>query len=254
MLFNFLIVSLLSTSVLAAPAAREGCDLSKARLQLSKHEKGLDAPSTAPSFISVAIGVQNYTCDAKTHKYTPMGAVAELFDISCFYGKKHFNDVQDVVYKKWLKTPESESIASVIKNMTGNPKVLGQHYFIENPHKHAGAPATVPKWDFTSASLKGNHEAYMIGEKVKGVSAEHEHKSNVDWLSLKSTDGHLADTVFRVDTKSGQPPATHHCVEGSQLQVKYAAKYWFFGGSIKKVDNAPTSDPWGLGQESQDKH
>ncbi len=137
---------------------------------------------------------------------SPAGAVAELFDISCFYGKHDFDKIQDVIYKKWLKAPESESIERVITNMTGNPKVLGQHYFIENPHKHFGAPATVPKWDFTSASQKGNSEAYMIGGKVKHVKAKHGHKSNVDWLSLESVEGHLADRVYRVDTKSGQPP------------------------------------------------
>jgi len=162
-----------------------------------------------------------------------MGAVAELFDISCFYGKPHFDKIQDVLYEKWLKAPESETIDKVIKNMTGNPKVLGQHYFVENPHDHNG-PA-VPKWDFTSASQKGNNQAYTIGNKVKNVAAEHKHKSNVDWLSLKSVDGHLADTVFRVDTKAGQPPKSP-CIEGSQLQVKYASKYWFFGSPVKKVE------------------
>jgi hypothetical protein len=234
MLFNLMIVSFLSTSVLAAPAAQVGrCDLGKARLSLSSHYKDLAAPpSTAPSFISVAIGVQNYTCDAHTHKYTSAGAVAELFDISCFYGKDHFDKIQDVLYEKWLKAPECETIGNVIKNMTGNPKVLGQHYFVENPNKHFGDSATVPKWDFTSESHKGNSTAYTIGGKVKHVKAEHKHKSNVDWLSLESVDGHLADKVYRVDTKSGQHPGSH-CIEGSQLQVKYAAKYWFFGGSVK---------------------
>lgn len=145
-----------------------------------------------------------------------MGAVAELFDISCFHDKHSFHKIQDVLYEKWLKAPESASIESVIKNMTGNPKVLGQHYFIENPHKQFGAPATVPKWDFTSASKKGDSQAYMIGAKVENVSPEHEHKhhhkhehkhhSNVDWLSVKTVEGHLADSVYRVDTKSGQPP------------------------------------------------
>jgi len=241
MLSSLMIVSLLSTSVLAAPVAQVGkCDLSHARLHLSSHQEALKPPSAAPSYISVAIGVQNYTCNAETHKYTAVGAVAELFDISCFYGKDHFHEIQDVLYKKWLKAPESASIEAVIKNMTGNPKVLGQHYFVENPHKHSGAPATVPKWDFTSASHKGDNEAFMIGEKVEHVKAKKHHKKNVDWLSLKSVEGHLADNVYRVDTKSGQPP--EHCHEGSSLQVKYAAKYWFFGGSLKHDDTKKAND------------
>jgi len=233
MLFTSLLIApLLFTSVLAAPAARVGCDLNKARLELKKSpQKSLAPPSTAPSYISVGVGIQNYTCDPHTHKYTSEGAVAELFDISCLHGKPEFHTIQNHLYEKWLKAPNSLTIHKVIKDLGGSSKVLGQHYFIDNPHKSKkGAHAIVPKWDFTSASHKGNAEAYVIGDKVKDVSVD---KADVDWLSLKGTKGHLADTIYRVDTKAGQPPASP-CVVGSQLQVKYVAKYWFFGGSIKK--------------------
>lgn len=133
--------------------------------------------------------------------------MAELFDISCLYGKPEFKTVQNHIYEMWLKAPNSLTIHKVIKDLAGNSKVLGQHYFIDNPsHKSKkGAPAIVPKWDFTSASQKGNAEAYVIGAKEKDVSVD---KADVDWLSLKSTKGHLADTIYRVDTKAGQPPAS----------------------------------------------
>jgi hypothetical protein len=229
MLFSLLIAPLLSTSVLAAPAARAGCDLNKARLELPKSQSALAPQSSAPSYVSLGIGIQNYTCDRTTHEYTSKGAVAELFDISCLYGKPEFHTIQDHLYEMWLGATDSLTIHKVIEDLGDSQKVLGQHYFIENPDKSKGG--LVPKWDFTSASHKGNSEAYIIGAKVGSVSVN---KADVDSLSLKSVKGHLADTVYRVDTKAGQPPASP-CVAGTHLQVKYAAKYWFFGGSLKKV-------------------
>jgi hypothetical protein len=236
MLFSLLIAPLLFTSVLAAPAAREGsCDLSKARLTLSGPENALAPPSTAPSFVSVAIGVQNYTCNATSKEYVSIGAEAEMFDISCLYDKPEFGTIQDRLYEKWLNGSDFTTIHKVIKQLGASPHVLGQHYFVkdhrDHHHHHHHHKKIVPKWDFTSASFKGDKEAYIIGEKVGNVSVN---KTHVDWLSLKSVKGHLADTVYRVDTRWGQPPASQ-CVVGSQLQVKYTAKYWFFGGSVKDV-------------------
>ena len=110
------------------------------------------------------------------------------------------------MYEMWLKAPHTLSIQKVIKDLCNSPKVLGQHYFVDNPEKSKkDAPAIVPKFDFTSASQKGHAEAFFIGAKEKDVSVD---KADVDWLSLKSTKGHLADHVFRVDTKAGQPPAS----------------------------------------------
>ena len=135
--------------------------------------------------------------------HSSKGAVAELFDISCLYGKPEFHTIQDHLYEMWLGAADSLTIHKVIEDLGDSQKVLGQHYFIENPDKSKGG--LVPKWDFTSASHKGNSEAYIIGAKVGSVSVN---KADVDSLSLKSVKGHLADTVYRVDTKAGQPPAS----------------------------------------------
>ena len=59
----------------------------------------------------------------------------------------------------WLKAPHTLSIQKVIKDLCNSPKVLGQHYFVDNPEKSKkDAPAIVPKFDFTSASQKGHAE------------------------------------------------------------------------------------------------
>jgi hypothetical protein len=75
---SLITVVLASVSTLAAPAGRT-CSLDKAKLNLPANQTLLIAPDQIPSFVSFAIGVQNYTC-ADTGKYTSIGAVAELYD------------------------------------------------------------------------------------------------------------------------------------------------------------------------------
>lgn len=68
-----------------------------------------------------------------------------------------------------------------------------------------GSPAISPVWDFTSGAEKGNAEAFVIAAVVGDIPAP-TGKEDVDWLQLKNVEGELADTVYRIDTKGGQPP------------------------------------------------
>ena len=95
----------------------------------------------------------------------------------------------------------------VIKKLNHDPKVLGQHYFVPNPKPAAGSPAVSPVWDFTSDSEKGNPDAFVLAAKAGDIPAP-TGKNDVDWLQLKNVEGELADTVYRTDTKGGQPPAS----------------------------------------------
>jgi len=219
------IVPLLGTAlVYASPTHRIGCDIHDAHLTLPSNQTLIVPPpdTLSPIHIAVGVGVQNYTCDAATQKYTSVGAVAELFDISCLSGNPlAFKNIQDVWFADWSRMPESFTVFDLVKENKGNRDVLGQHYFIQN------GTAIAPKFDFTSASQKGNPDAYSVCAKVGDLPVS---SSNVDWLSLKSVEGDLAAMVYRVDTRSGRPPAS--CVAGSPLlSVKYTAKYWFFGNS-----------------------
>ena len=213
------ITLLLSTSLaFARPLIR--CDIHHARLILPSNQTKLIAPpaSLPPSFIAGAIGVQNYTCDFATQTYTcvvmigctfisykshtvlsNIGAVAELFDISCLYDSPGFGTIQDNMFADWSRKPDSFTIQDLTKENEQDPAVLGQHYFISN------GTATAPKWDFTSASECGNAEAYSVGAKIGDLPVP---GSNVDWLSLESVEGDLADLIYRVDTRSGLPPAS----------------------------------------------
>jgi len=230
-MFAISIISFLVVPAFAAPKLHTGCNLSKARLSVPANQTVLTAPTGAPSFIGLGVGVQNYTCNATSLTYSNVGAVAELFDISCLYGSPEFSKIQDDSYTLWFDAPSSVTAQDVISKLGSKPPVLGQHYFVPNPNPAPGSPAISPKWDFTSGAEKGNPEAFVIAAKVGDLPAPS--KQDVDWLQLKKVQGELADTVYRVATKAGTPPAS--CTAGGPvLSVKYTSIYYLFGGCIKK--------------------
>ncbi|KAF9495004.1 hypothetical protein BDN71DRAFT_1482879 [Pleurotus eryngii] len=213
--------------VLAAPSlTTSGCDISNTEISLPP---GLPPPTSPPSYVSVAIGVQNYSCD-DTGAYTSVGAVAELFDISCLLGTPAFDHIQGLAFNIWKALPSKVTAEKVIEllHLAKTPTILGQHYFITNPFTGSGLS---PKWDFTSqGATKGNPNAFVVGARSGGVPAP-TGPQDIDWLFLTGVQGQLADQIYRVDTRGGQPPAT--CTPGSApISAKYASKYWLFGGSI----------------------
>jgi hypothetical protein len=135
----------LSFSALAAPSSKvSGCNISVAKLRLPAHQTVLAPPKEKPSFISVAIGTQNYTCGTNGQytcvvsdsfvvqrvisSHSNVGAVAELFDISCFYGTPFFNGVQDPLFAIWNITDPSVTPQTVISLLHGTttPVILGE--------------------------------------------------------------------------------------------------------------------------------
>ncbi|KII95430.1 hypothetical protein PLICRDRAFT_34283 [Plicaturopsis crispa FD-325 SS-3] len=215
--------------VAAAPPVRatSGCDITQAKPDLPAGQTALVAPSGGPSFIALAIGVQNYTC-SNTSTYTNIGAVATLFDASCLYGTPAFDDAQTTAYNAWKQAPPSASPADVEAQLKTTPAVLGYHYYVTNPTTGTGVS---PKWDFTSAKFAGNANAFVVGAKAGDIASPAGNASNVDWLSVNPVQGSLASKIFRIDTVNGQPPSS--CTQGSPvLSVKYTAKYWLYGGSV----------------------
>ena len=71
-MFALLLASLLlALPVLALPSfkAQQGCSLKDARLSVPSNQSVLETPTGAPSFVSLGVGVQNYTCNATTQTY-----------------------------------------------------------------------------------------------------------------------------------------------------------------------------------------
>ncbi|KAF8157703.1 hypothetical protein K438DRAFT_1620560 [Mycena galopus ATCC 62051] len=235
-MFSFQLLSVLASAALLvaaapvtpspkspAPGPGECCDTSAAKMDLPTNQTVLVSPTTAPLFVALGVGVQNYTCTATTSKYTSIGAVASLFDISCLDQTPAFATIQTSAFSKWSATSSGAS-ANTIGSLVGAPNLLGYHYFVTSP----SGTGLSPKWDFTSTGrFAGNSSAFVIGAKTGDLAAPTNPAVNVDWLQLANAEGSLASEIFRIDTVNGQPPTS--CVAGSaDISVKYAAKYFLY--------------------------
>ncbi|KAJ7166184.1 hypothetical protein C8R46DRAFT_1192584 [Mycena filopes] len=210
-----------------------GCDTSKSILDVPSGQTAVVAPPTAPLFVTIGVGVQNYTCNStsKVFTYDPshhpplrsIGAVASLFDISCLGGTPDAATIARTAFIVWDHAPANVN-AHAIGPVIGTPTLLGEHYFI----KGLDGTGLAAKWDFTSTGkFAGNATAFVVASKTGDIPDPFNPKVNVDWLELKRNEGELSWFVFRIDTFGGQPPTS--CVPGSpDISVKYAAKYFFY--------------------------
>jgi hypothetical protein len=137
------------------------------------------------------------------------GALAELFDVSCFYGTAVYDASSQIAYDAWTLSSVN-STAAVIAALGSAPPVLGQHYYVPTPN--ATTTSYSPKWDFTSSGAnKGNPEAYVIGKKVGDILSPLGNSSDggaIDWLSVAGVEGELASQIFRIDTVGGIQPSS----------------------------------------------
>ncbi|KAJ7191274.1 hypothetical protein GGX14DRAFT_297519, partial [Mycena pura] len=198
------------------------CEISKDTMDLPPNQTALVAPYSDPLFVTLGIGIQNYTCNSTTSTYVSIGAVASLFDISCLK-KSDFAKVHTKAFKTWNKASAKTKATSIGATVEA-PNLLGFHYFVTSP----SGTGLSPKWDFTSTGkFAGNATAFVLAAKVGDIPAPTDPTVNVDWLSLKNVQGSLASMIFRTDTVGGQPPSS--CVPGSApISVKYTSKYLLF--------------------------
>ncbi|KAJ7817154.1 hypothetical protein B0H14DRAFT_2843123, partial [Mycena olivaceomarginata] len=213
-MFSFQLLSTLASAALLLVAI-----LSAATLSLPANQTQLVAPTTAPLFVALGVGVQNYTCTAATLKY------------AC---------VPTTAFNAWSAAPAGVS-PDTVGGKIGAATLLGvrsrcfsiftrflnsiqYHYFVPAP----SGTGLSPKWDFTSTGkFAGNSTAFILAAKAGDILAPTDSATNVDWLALNNVQGSLASKVFRVDTVNGQPPTS--CVAGSaDISVKYTAKYYLY--------------------------
>jgi len=229
LLFATFLLLAFASETYGLPKERRGsaCDISHANVALPA-QASLVVPTSKLSYLAFGFGVQNYSCNS-AGTYTDMGAVAEVFDISCLYGKPAFSTIQDDAYTAWINAPPSLTPQKIISllHSSSNPEILGQHYFATNPLTGTGA---LPKWDFTSQGAnKGNPDAFVIAIP-SGAMAAPTGPQDVPWLTLHGIQGGLAQDILRDDSRGGVAPAS--CTPGSpSISVKYTNKYWLYGGS-----------------------
>ncbi|KAG9124061.1 hypothetical protein FRC07_012999 [Ceratobasidium sp. 392] len=218
----------LASFVLAAPTSINppkltGCPLTNAKPNLA----GLAMPAGKIVYVALGMGTQNYTCGS-AGTFTTAGAVASLFDISCLVNTPVFNNIQNITFDA-ASTTRGAALLSKLGPILNRPPVkLGDHYFVPNPA--VGGTGINPDFDFRDGVKKGDPTGFAVLKKSASVPSP-AGSTNVDWLSLQDIapgpiGGLLANNVLRVDTRSGQPPAS--CTPNATIAVPYAAKYFFF--------------------------
>ncbi|KAI0696845.1 hypothetical protein BC835DRAFT_1340960 [Cytidiella melzeri] len=227
---------------LAAFGGIVGCDISNTtdKINLGPINNAFQANFT-PTFMGLAFGTQNYTC-SPSNNFTNIGAVAELFDVSCLVNATFLNDLQIPLFNAWSTFP-SLTVQDFIEffHESNAPEVLAQHYFIPNPITGQGLS---PTWDFRSSGnpkFVGVDEAIFVGKGVASVPAPH-NATDVAWLNVanigQGKGGQIADQVFRTNTIGGQPPSNCTFGESLDITVKYSSFYYFFGGSLGGPNNS----------------
>lgn len=205
------------------------CNISGASLPAPAGQSVIVKPSIPPSFIGVGVGTQNYTCGS-TGTYSSIGAVVQVFDISCLQCSSDSPTIQNDAMTVWAAASANTSALDAMKSFPPlkNGRLLGQHYFIQNTTSGGISPV----WDFRADAFAGNPNALVVAAEAGGIPAP-TGSSDVDWLSLIRLEGELATQVFRVETKSGQPPAS--CTSGSApITVKFTTQYWLYGSTLSK--------------------
>ncbi|TFK29623.1 hypothetical protein FA15DRAFT_663774 [Coprinopsis marcescibilis] len=213
MLGSLVATALLASSALAVPnfSFHNLCNAGRAKLQLPAGQTILEQPKTAPNYVTLGVGVQNYTCNAEGKYVSAAGAVATLYDLSCLGGTPLFDAIDDLIYGLFvdsdLDRPDSSIVESIGKfNDKSNAFSFGEHFFSISPSGNG----TSPVWDMRSAGpkkLRGNPDAYVLGAGVGRIPAP-EGAKNVDWLQVKQVEGKLATTVYRTHTRGGPAPAS----------------------------------------------
>ncbi|KAF8599521.1 hypothetical protein BDV93DRAFT_609239 [Ceratobasidium sp. AG-I] len=239
MLFTSTLLSVLSaaTVVLSIPVSFNptaipigtkvsGCPLTNAKLSLPANQTAIAVPGGTPLFIALGVGTQNYTCGA-AGTFASAGAVAKLFDLSCFTNSPWFPTIQNVVFDMGSTAKGQALISKIESVLKFTPLTLGDHYFIPNPA--VGGTGLTPDFDFRAGVKKGDVNGFAAVKKL-GNTPSPAGPANVDWLALQNIGGApggtLAQNIMRVDTKSGQPPAS--CTPNATIAVPYTAKYWFY--------------------------
>ncbi|PSR90833.1 hypothetical protein PHLCEN_2v4802 [Hermanssonia centrifuga] len=219
-MFKSMLLALFVSTVLAVPAVKREnlCNVHSVTLeQRNRH------PSCYSSCKRPCVHRSRRGCtELYVYHYWNVGALAELFDISCI-SPSYYDDVTDAAWFVWEHAPADLTAAEVIAGLAPYHLkfVLGQHYFITNPITGSGLS---PKWDFTSASKAGNANAFVVGARTGDIPSPTDPAVNIDWLSLSGVQGDLADQIFRVQTRGGQPPTS--CTPGSkEIGVRYVSQY-----------------------------
>ncbi|KAF2749438.1 hypothetical protein M011DRAFT_465880 [Sporormia fimetaria CBS 119925] len=193
------------------------CDLGGAVLPVEASSLPPVSPGLKLSHVSLGIGFQNYTCNslARTDKPKQVGAVAQLYNVTCFAGR---TALQPDGLPEPVPTYELPALAYKHKGLrdhvVAQQLLAGHHEFTAD-----GVPlfvlGTQQQYGYVAAKKAGNITA-PAGSLAKSV----------DWLKLSAVEGDYKE-VYRVSTAGGAAPATCEGKTGD-FREEYATLYYFY--------------------------
>ncbi|MBW0520525.1 hypothetical protein O181_060240 [Austropuccinia psidii MF-1] len=145
-------------------------------------------------------GTQNYICGPNL-TWSYVGANAKLLDVS--KEPSVVKDLTNNIMKGHKSEPKRPSLSSFPE--------IGKHYF-QSP----GTPTAVPVFDLGPKGV-------LLTKKVSVSPAPLRPTRNVPWLMLEVTQGNLAKTIFRTNTRGGQAPDGKCPKAQDHIEMNYAA-------------------------------
>jgi len=217
-LFQLSLFTLAHLALLAAAAgAGPHCNASSLALSVPANASSVVPPANTTLIqVTLGFGTQNYTC--QSGKFVNVGAVAEVFDISCLQSLPPIASAL-APSALALSTAANASTVDLLTLITTVARMSG--YQLANHYFDSSTGALSPVFNF---AVSGG--SYFVGKKAVDIPAP-TGTQDVDWLLLQNVRGSAAVYVVREETAGGQPP-TSCTVENEALQVPYAAKYWFY--------------------------
>ncbi|KZT51746.1 hypothetical protein CALCODRAFT_521181 [Calocera cornea HHB12733] len=211
------LAALPAVSAFSGQGTQPHCNISNSNLatDLPSSLQSLIPPSNVSLVqVTMGLGTQNYTCT--NGKYVNVGALAQVFDISCLQNLPAISAAFSQAVNE-LELVDGASLLNfgiTLAKMGGFK--LADHYF------DTSAGPLSPVFNF-----QVSNGGFAIGKKLMDLPDPTNPTVNVDWLQLEAIAGDAAKFLVREQTAGGQPPSSC-AVENETLQVPYAAKYWFF--------------------------
>lgn len=149
--------------------------------------------------------------------YSNIGAVTELFDISCL-PMENIPTFTTFVSNFWEAAGEGVSPQEVIDLATQGASSnfsLGIHYWIHSPLDPSNPLAINSVWDFSQQRLKNDpnaQNAIVVGTDTAMVPSPDNATFDAPWISSAAIkingtqDGQLADQIYRIHSNDGNYP------------------------------------------------
>ncbi|KAL9000581.1 MAG: hypothetical protein Q9169_000874 [Polycauliona sp. 2 TL-2023] len=197
-------------------------DLTKYQVPLFNGSITLPPPTAGLSLKAITLGrgTQNYTCAAgSTAAPVAVGAKADLLDVSCLIPLF----VSPKIIQTFLNILPSYLVSldlGVIQRAA--IPILGKHIFDSTG---------VPVFDLgPKGILKAKKVAGIAAPKTASKGSNGKGDGAVDWLALTEAPGSVKlKEVYRVETAGGKAPPTCGGGAARNIEVQYAAHYWFYG-------------------------